>query len=238
MMIHPLSDTQSDKIGSGTRIWQFCVVLPGAVIGSDCNICSHCFIENDVRVGDRVTLKSGVQLWDGITVEDDLEFLRKFPNTARGIHNEDVLTTYMANLDGREIAFHKESLMKRRLSATSISAVSNFQTVEQVRHNERVIQNYSRSTTGFIKYFTTLRHLCPNEDYEIVLSRLISQVPYYDTVSVFWDIALAQKLMMLLRAEDLKTIKFILPRLLGMRFFCLAKIAFGRLRSFTKRVSV
>lgn len=70
--IHPLSDVQSSAIGRGTRIWQFVVVLSEAVIGEDCNICSHCFIENDVVIGDRVTVKSGVQLWDGIRLEDDV----------------------------------------------------------------------------------------------------------------------------------------------------------------------
>lgn len=68
--IHNLADVQSEKIGAGTRIWQFCIVLPGAEIGSNCNICAHVLIENDVRIGDDVTVKSGVQLWDGITVED------------------------------------------------------------------------------------------------------------------------------------------------------------------------
>ncbi|MBA3880451.1 MAG: dTDP-6-deoxy-3,4-keto-hexulose isomerase [Sphingobium sp.] len=63
---------RSEAIGSGTRIWQFVIVLPGAKIGADCNICSHCFIENDVVVGDRVTIKSGVQLWDGLEVGDDV----------------------------------------------------------------------------------------------------------------------------------------------------------------------
>jgi acetyltransferase-like isoleucine patch superfamily enzyme len=48
------------------------VIANGARIGADCNICSHCFIEGDVIVGDRVTVKSGVQLWDGIRVEDDV----------------------------------------------------------------------------------------------------------------------------------------------------------------------
>lgn len=70
--IHPLSDVQSTVIGSDTRIWQFVVVLPGAKIGEDCNICSHCLIENDVVIGDRVTVKSGVQLWDGLRVGDDV----------------------------------------------------------------------------------------------------------------------------------------------------------------------
>ena len=71
-MIHTLSDVQTTNIGEGTTIWQFCVVLPGARIGANCNICSHCFIENDVVLGNNVTVKSGVQLWDGITLEDDV----------------------------------------------------------------------------------------------------------------------------------------------------------------------
>ena len=72
MFIHPNSDVQSKQIGEGTRIWQYVVILPGAVIGRDGNICSHCFIENQVVVGDRVTVKCGVQLWDGVTLEDDV----------------------------------------------------------------------------------------------------------------------------------------------------------------------
>jgi len=70
--IHPLADVQTSTVGEGTRIWQFCVVLAKAIIGSECNICSHVFIENDVVIGDRVTIKGGVQIWDGITIEDDV----------------------------------------------------------------------------------------------------------------------------------------------------------------------
>lgn len=70
--IHPSAEVQSHNIGSGTTVWQFCVVLAGARIGRDCNINAQCFIENDVLVGERVTIKCGVQLWDGITLEDDV----------------------------------------------------------------------------------------------------------------------------------------------------------------------
>lgn len=70
--VHDLADVQTENVGSGTRIWQFVVVLSGASIGADVNVCSHCFIENDVIVGDRVTIKNGVQLWDGLRVEDDV----------------------------------------------------------------------------------------------------------------------------------------------------------------------
>ncbi|OIO66275.1 MAG: dTDP-6-deoxy-3,4-keto-hexulose isomerase [Zetaproteobacteria bacterium CG_4_9_14_3_um_filter_49_83] len=69
-MIHSLADVQSEHIGSGTRIWQFCVVLSGARIGDNCNICAQVFIENDVVIGDNVTIKNGVQLWDGLRIED------------------------------------------------------------------------------------------------------------------------------------------------------------------------
>ncbi|EPJ75812.1 WxcM-like protein [Pseudomonas sp. CFII64] len=71
-MIHPLSYVQSQSIGAGTKVWQFVVILPGAVIGNDCNICAHTFIENEVVLGHRVTVKSGVYLWDGLTIEDDV----------------------------------------------------------------------------------------------------------------------------------------------------------------------
>ena len=70
--VHQSADVQTQVIGDGTRIWQFVVVLPGARIGADVNICSHCFVENDVIIGDRVTIKSGVQLWDGLRVGDDV----------------------------------------------------------------------------------------------------------------------------------------------------------------------
>lgn len=71
-MIHPTADVASKAIGTGTRIWQFSVVCADVEIGSDCNICSHCFIESGVVIGDRVTIKNGVHLWTGVTIEDDV----------------------------------------------------------------------------------------------------------------------------------------------------------------------
>lgn len=70
--IHPLADADGATIGRGTRIWQFVVILARARIGQDCNICSHCFIENDVVIGDRVTIKNGVHIWDGTRIADDV----------------------------------------------------------------------------------------------------------------------------------------------------------------------
>jgi len=70
--VHPQGICESATVGSGTKVWAFAHVLPSAVIGSDCNICDGVFIENKVTIGNRVTIKCGVQIWDGTIVEDDV----------------------------------------------------------------------------------------------------------------------------------------------------------------------
>lgn len=70
--IHPLSDVMSTTIGQKTKVWQYSVILPKAVIGENCNICAHTLIENDVVIGNNVTVKSGVYVWDGITLKDNV----------------------------------------------------------------------------------------------------------------------------------------------------------------------
>lgn len=73
VLLHDLSAVDEGAvIGQRTRIWAYAHILSGARVGEDCNICDHTFIENNVVVGDRVTLKCGVYLWDGITLEDDV----------------------------------------------------------------------------------------------------------------------------------------------------------------------
>ena len=70
MKIHPSSDVQTKKIGHETTVWQNTIILPGAIIGDFCNINALCFIENDVIIGNYVTIKCGVYIWDGINIED------------------------------------------------------------------------------------------------------------------------------------------------------------------------
>jgi UDP-2-acetamido-3-amino-2,3-dideoxy-glucuronate N-acetyltransferase len=72
VFVHEKAICESLDIGPGTRIWPFAHVLPGAIIGNDCNICESVFVENDVVVGDRATVKCGVQLWDGIRLGNDV----------------------------------------------------------------------------------------------------------------------------------------------------------------------
>ena len=69
--IHPRALCESKQVGDGTRVWAFAHVMPGAVLGRDCNVGDGAFIESGAVVGDRVTIKNQVMLWDGVTVGDD-----------------------------------------------------------------------------------------------------------------------------------------------------------------------
>lgn len=70
--IHPQAICESRIIGEGTRVGAFAHILPGAKLGRNCRVFDYVFIENDVEVGDRVTISVGVQLWDGLRIEDDV----------------------------------------------------------------------------------------------------------------------------------------------------------------------
>ncbi|BFM49633.1 acyltransferase [Marinomonas sp. THO17] len=70
--VHPLADVAPSIIGEDTKIWQFVVILNGAKIGSNCNVCAHTLIEGDVAIGNNVTIKSGVFVWDGTRIEDNV----------------------------------------------------------------------------------------------------------------------------------------------------------------------
>ena len=70
--IHPKAIVETRNIGEQTRIWAFTHILEGAAIGKNCNICDHTFIEGKVIVGSNVTIKSGVYLWDGLEIEDNV----------------------------------------------------------------------------------------------------------------------------------------------------------------------
>ena len=53
-------------------VWAFANVMPGARMELHCDVCDHTYVEGGVVVGDRVTIKSGVFLWEGMVVEDDV----------------------------------------------------------------------------------------------------------------------------------------------------------------------
>lgn len=67
---HPTALVESSTVGAGTRVWAFCHVLAGAVVGRDCNLGDHCYVEGGATLGDEVVVKNGVALWQGLTLED------------------------------------------------------------------------------------------------------------------------------------------------------------------------
>ena len=72
VFLHSLSEVYSKEIGLGTKIWQWSLIFPNARIGANCNICAHSLVENDVIIGDDVTVKSGVFIWDGLRVKNNV----------------------------------------------------------------------------------------------------------------------------------------------------------------------
>lgn len=72
IFVHPHGLCESDQVGAGTRVWAFAHVLAGAIVGRNCNICDHVYIESGVTLGDRVTVKNSVLLFEGVTVEDNV----------------------------------------------------------------------------------------------------------------------------------------------------------------------
>ncbi|MCK4303859.1 MAG: N-acetyltransferase [Candidatus Eisenbacteria sp.] len=68
--IHPSGINESEQVGEGTRIWAFAHVMKGAIVGKHCNIGETSFIETGAVLGNFVTVKNGVSVWDLVTVED------------------------------------------------------------------------------------------------------------------------------------------------------------------------
>lgn len=67
---HPNALVETGRIGKRTRIWAFAHILKEAVIGEDCNIGDHSFIEGGAQIGNKVVVKNGVSIWDGVTIEN------------------------------------------------------------------------------------------------------------------------------------------------------------------------
>lgn len=72
VFVHERALVESESVGGGTRVWAFAHVMPGAVVGADCNICDHTYIEDGAVLGDRVTIKSGVYVWEGTHIGNDV----------------------------------------------------------------------------------------------------------------------------------------------------------------------
>jgi UDP-2-acetamido-3-amino-2,3-dideoxy-glucuronate N-acetyltransferase len=59
-------------IGDGTKIWHFCHLLPGAVIGERCNLGQNVVVMGGVTLGNNVKVQNNVSLYEGVVLEDDV----------------------------------------------------------------------------------------------------------------------------------------------------------------------
>ena len=60
------------QLGPGTKIWHFCHVMPGAVIGARCNLGQNVVVMNGVRLGNNVKVQNNVSIYEGVEIEDDV----------------------------------------------------------------------------------------------------------------------------------------------------------------------
>jgi UDP-2-acetamido-3-amino-2,3-dideoxy-glucuronate N-acetyltransferase len=60
------------QVGAGTRIWHFCHVNPGAVIGAGCSLGQNVVVMNGTRIGDNVKIQNNVSIYEGVELEDDV----------------------------------------------------------------------------------------------------------------------------------------------------------------------
>lgn len=72
VFVHRAALCEAQDIAPGTRIWAFAHVMKGAIVGRDCNIGGYAFIESGSQIGERVTIKNHVMVWNGVRIEDDV----------------------------------------------------------------------------------------------------------------------------------------------------------------------
>ena len=60
------------QIGAGSKIWHFSHIMPGAIIGENCNLGQNVFVANGVVLGNNVKVQNNVSLYEGVRCEDDV----------------------------------------------------------------------------------------------------------------------------------------------------------------------
>ncbi|HZQ92174.1 MAG TPA: acyltransferase [Terriglobales bacterium] len=72
VFVHPHALCESEQVGEGTRVWAFAHVMKGAKVGKGCNLCDHSFVESGAVLGDNVTVKNSVSVWDCVEVGNNV----------------------------------------------------------------------------------------------------------------------------------------------------------------------
>ncbi len=60
------------RIGAGSKVWHFCHIMPGAVIGERCTLGQNVVVMNGTRIGDNVKIQNNVSVYEGVELEDDV----------------------------------------------------------------------------------------------------------------------------------------------------------------------
>ena len=60
------------QVGKGTKIWHFCHVMPGAVIGERCSLGQNVVVMSGTRIGNNVKIQNNVSVYEGVELEDDV----------------------------------------------------------------------------------------------------------------------------------------------------------------------
>jgi UDP-2-acetamido-3-amino-2,3-dideoxy-glucuronate N-acetyltransferase len=69
--VHPSAYVDEPaSIGAGTKIWHFCHIMSGAVIGDHCNLGQNVFVAGSVAIGNHTKIQNNVSVYDGVTLED------------------------------------------------------------------------------------------------------------------------------------------------------------------------
>jgi UDP-2-acetamido-3-amino-2,3-dideoxy-glucuronate N-acetyltransferase len=71
--IHPSSFVdEGASVGAGTKVWHFCHLMPGSVVGARCSLGQNVVVMGTVRIGDNVKIQNNVSVYEGVTLEDDV----------------------------------------------------------------------------------------------------------------------------------------------------------------------
>lgn len=71
--IHPTGIVEEgSEIGSGSSVWHFSHIMPGAKIGQKCNIGQNVFIARNTSIGNNVKIQNNVSIYEGVILEDDV----------------------------------------------------------------------------------------------------------------------------------------------------------------------
>ncbi len=70
-MIHPTALCEPGALlGAGTKVWHFCHIMAGAVLGDACMIGQGCFLAGSAKLGNGVRLQNNVSVYDGVILGD------------------------------------------------------------------------------------------------------------------------------------------------------------------------